>query len=158
MRNYCLLTKSYKYLIFGHRVRNPNITNVDSKVPVTGSVWIEYGPDGSPFKFDSYSLFYKSNSESIWHPIIQHATKEKRSDTLAVWDTKSLAPDNYILRLVLYHNFNDSMEAAYFGQMLPPISVKGYHLFRNRVPPISVKGYHLFRNSVPLISVKGYQC
>jgi hypothetical protein len=107
--------------IFFLRIESPNISSVDSKVPVIGSVWLETGTDGSPFKFDSYSLFYKTNTESIWHPIIEHATKEKRSDTLAVWDTKSLSPENYILRLVLYHNFNDSMEALRAVNVQPKI-------------------------------------
>lgn len=45
--------------------------------------------------------------------------------------------------------FRNSFIAGYFAQRIPPISVKGYHLFRS-------KDTTRYGESIPLISGKGY--
>src|SRR5262249_14025054 len=90
-------------------------------VPVTGSSWIDQGPDGSWMDYGSYSLFYQAQGATVWTPLVKDSAQEIRNNTFATWNTYGLATGNYVLKLVVKNNLGDSVEALKNVTLLPSI-------------------------------------
>jgi hypothetical protein len=89
------------------------------QVPVMGSAWIDWGPGGSGWmNFMNYSLYYQMQGNSSWTKIVKDSLVEIRHNALAHWNTNGRSPGNYLLKLTVKNNFNDSVEA------LKPITLK----------------------------------
>jgi hypothetical protein len=81
---------------------------VDTTVQIYGSAWIDKTPASSLMDFGCYQLFYQKSGDSLWSPISQKNTTEKRDEILAGWNTHGLSPGLYYIRLVLTDNTVDS--------------------------------------------------
>lgn len=103
-------------------IETPSLTHADSLVPVVGSVWIDQGPMGNPVDFTKYSLYYQLVGASSWTAIVVDSMQEIRHNTLGVWNTTALTAGNYLLRLVGYDNFNDSIEDYKFVVVQAPVA------------------------------------
>lgn len=106
-------------------MEQPDTSVVNSNVTLTGSAWINQGPLGNVLDFDSYSMYYQLPSQSQnWFPISVHVTSEVSHATLANWNTNTLQPGTYVLKLVLYANSGDSVEGFKIIELLPnPLDV-----------------------------------
>jgi hypothetical protein len=106
-------------------MEQPDTSVVNSNVTLTGSAWINQGPLGNTLDFDSYSMYYQLPSQSQnWFPISVHVTSEVSHTTLANWNTNTLQPGTYVLKLVLYANSGDSVEGFKIIELLPnPLGV-----------------------------------
>lgn len=106
-------------------MEQPDTSVVNSNVTLTGSAWINQGPLGNALDFDSYSMYYQLPSQSQnWFPISVHVTSEVSHTTLANWNTNTLQPGTYVLKLVLYANSGDSVEGFKIIELLPnPLGV-----------------------------------
>ncbi|MCX6292401.1 MAG: T9SS type A sorting domain-containing protein [Bacteroidetes bacterium] len=102
-------------------IAQPASAYVNSMIPVTGSAWIDQGPLGSFMDFGSYSLYYQQQGTANWNPLVIDSTTEIRNGTLGSWNTDSLSPGNYFLKLVLSNNLGDSVEAVKSVTLLPSI-------------------------------------
>lgn len=101
-------------------MEQPDTASVNAVFPLTGSAWINQGPNGNPVDFGSYSMYWQLPSVSAtWHPIITGAMAEVSHSTLALWNTNSYTPGTYILKLVLKNNFGDSVEGMKLIELLP---------------------------------------
>ncbi len=109
---------------FGN-IAQPNTAFADTFVTVTGSAWIDQGPLGSWMDFGSYKMYFQQQGNISWLPIDTNSTQEVRNATLALWDTHGLIPGNYSLRLVLFNDLGDSVEAIKSVTLLP--SVLGFN-------------------------------
>lgn len=89
----------------------PDTVFTNATIPINGSVWIDHGPDGGWMNFNRYSIYYKSAGDSVWSPILLNALNEVHHGLLANWNTSTLVPGFYALRLVSYNNLGDSIEA-----------------------------------------------
>ncbi len=95
---------------FGN-IAGPSHGAVGDVIPITGSAWIDRGPQHNIIDFRTYQMFYQRANDTIWRQITSPCSIEVRNDTLAFWNTRGLEPGNYILRLVLKNNFGDSVDA-----------------------------------------------
>lgn len=101
-------------------IEGPDTSNVNFNVPLTGSAWINQGPQGNPVDFSSYSLYYQNPIiSSTWYPIVIDSITEISHSVLANWNTNGLTPGTYILKSVLTNNFNDSVEGYRVIELLP---------------------------------------
>jgi hypothetical protein len=92
-------------------MERPSLASVESKVPIIGSVWIEKGPLNKYIEFGSYKIEYKRNSDTKWIQLAKDIKKKVNHDTIYVWNTAGLTPDQYVIRLTLFNTLGDSVEA-----------------------------------------------
>jgi hypothetical protein len=81
----------------------------DSVNAIPGKAWIDQGPEGGWMFFDHYSLYYQQTGAGQWFPLAINQTGEVHAGNLAVWNTASLPPGDYLLKLVIYNNLGDSI-------------------------------------------------
>jgi hypothetical protein len=96
---------------FGN-ISGPSQAYAGDTVPIMGSAWIDRGPDHTIYDFGQYQMFYQGFGDTLWNAIDPPSLTEVRDDTLASWDSSSLTPGNYSLRIVLKNNFGDSVDVA----------------------------------------------
>lgn len=94
----------------------------NSNVTIGGSAWIDQGPLGSWLDFGKYQLFYQLTGNTTWTAINTPAFTEVHNNTLASWNTTGLSAGNYIVKLLLYDNQNDSVEAIKNIVLLPGVT------------------------------------
>lgn len=106
-------------------MEQPDTSSVNSMIPVTGSAWIDQGPLGNPVDFSEYSMYWQLPSQSQnWFPIVQNVTSEVSHSLLGTWNTNSLQPGTYVLKLMLRANTADSVEGYKVVELLPnPLGV-----------------------------------
>lgn len=103
-------------------LNQPSGLFVDTIVTLNGSAWIDSGPDGAPFSFDSYILSCSAVSNpNLWFPIGVSSPNEVHNDFLGDWNTNGLVPGGYNLRLQTISNFGDTIEAIQPVTLLPSI-------------------------------------
>jgi hypothetical protein len=86
-------------------------TQVNNNIYISGSAWIDAGPDNSPvITFDRYKLYYCLQSDTIWS-FISKVSSEVSHSYLGTWNTASLSPGEYIIRLTIWDNEEDSLSA-----------------------------------------------
>ncbi len=101
------------------KIDGPDTSYTNMQVPVMGSAWIDWGPGGTGWmNFVNYSLYYQLQGNSTWTKIVKDSLVEIRHNALAHWNTNGRSPGNYLLKLTVKNNFNDSVEA------LKPITLK----------------------------------
>jgi len=100
-------------------IERPSVAAVNSKVPVLGSVWISKTPTSSLMNFDHYTFYYRHKETDPWIQVPGLFKKEVRHDTLIVWNTAGLVPDNYNIKIVISDNYGDSVEAVRSINLLP---------------------------------------
>jgi len=102
-------------------IAQPTTSYVDSMVAVTGSAWIDKTPISTWMDFGKHHMWYKKAADTIWTHINNFVTAEVRNNVLCTWNTHGLAAGAYNLRLVLYDNWGDSVEAVKAVTLLPAI-------------------------------------
>lgn len=79
-------------------------------INIPGSAWVDVGPYRMANDFARYELFWASNESSDWN-LITESANEMYEGTLAVWNTSGFEPGEYILRLRVIDQQNDSLVA-----------------------------------------------
>jgi hypothetical protein len=102
-------------------IEQPGTAHADSLINVTGSEWIDQGPDGGILFYQNYSLYYQLYGAGTWTPLVLDSAMEIRHNTLGVWNTTGLPGGLYILRLVVRDTYADSVEAFKAVTMLPAV-------------------------------------
>lgn len=97
-------------LAWNQKIESPSVGHVDSLLAIKGSAWIHQGPNGSWMNFVSYSLHYQLLNATGWTPIVTDSLFEVSHDTLGMWNTSGLVAGDYILKLTVKNNLNDSIE------------------------------------------------
>ena len=92
-------------------MEKPSIASINSKILISGLVWINKGPYNQNIEFGSYKLEYRRNNDTKWNLIGKNYKNEIYHDTIAIWNTQGLVADQYIVKLTLYNSFGDSVEA-----------------------------------------------
>ncbi|MBS1635343.1 MAG: T9SS type A sorting domain-containing protein [Bacteroidetes bacterium] len=102
------------------KAEGPDTTYTNMHVPVLGSAWIDWGPAGTGWMdFAKYSIYYQAPSSSAWIRIVKDSLQEIHHGTIASWNTNGLGSGNYLLKLTVKNNFNDSVEAIMPVTLLP---------------------------------------
>lgn len=97
----------------------PDTASVNMELPLSGSVWIDQGPDGNSTQFGSYSVWYQLPSQSAtWFPLVIDSAAEVRHTPLLTWNTNGRTPGTYVLKLVLKSAAGDSVEAFRVMELL----------------------------------------
>ncbi|TAL58143.1 MAG: T9SS type A sorting domain-containing protein, partial [Bacteroidetes bacterium] len=102
-------------------ISQPSTAYVDSVVPVVGSAWIDKTNVSPWMDFGSSRVWYQKTGDTIWKTVNNAVVQEIRSSTLALWNTNGLTPGSYNLRLMLFDNWGDSVEAIKSVNLLPAI-------------------------------------
>ncbi|MBK9422978.1 MAG: T9SS type A sorting domain-containing protein [Bacteroidetes bacterium] len=103
-------------------LNQPSGLFVDTIVTLNGSAWIDSGPDGAPYDFDSYILSYSAVSNpNSWIPMGISSANEVHNGFLGDWNTNGLVPGGYNLRVQTISNFGDTIEAIRQVTLLPSI-------------------------------------
>ncbi|MCD4792259.1 MAG: T9SS type A sorting domain-containing protein [Bacteroidales bacterium] len=88
-----------------------DITQVDNNINISGSAWIDAGPDNSPMiTFDRYKLYYCLQPENTW-TLIEESTSQVYQNLLSVWNTNGLNQGDYLVKLTIWDNEGDSLSA-----------------------------------------------
>ncbi len=77
----------------------PDTGNISEEISVSGSAWIDTGPE-SGVTFSRYQLWWTKNG-SDW-VLIERSEKEVEDSILGVWNTEGLAPGEYNLQLMIW--------------------------------------------------------
>ncbi|MCK4337695.1 MAG: fibronectin type III domain-containing protein [Candidatus Aminicenantes bacterium] len=103
-RLYCLnstlksLPQAYdEALVLFSKIAAPETGVVDSTIEISGSAWIEAGPE-NPAIFDHYELAWAPEGSSNW-TLIKNSAASVKDGILCLWDTTGLTPGNYRVRL-----------------------------------------------------------
>jgi hypothetical protein len=103
-------------------IAGPAVAYADSAVSITGSAWIDQGPLGSTWmSYGKYSLYYQLQGDTSWNAIVMDSAVEIRNSAFALWNTHALSANNYLLRLVVYNNLGDSVEAMKSIALIPSV-------------------------------------
>jgi hypothetical protein len=106
-------------IVFISDYRVPPEAQVGSDVAIPGTADIRNGP-AQPVGFGSYQMLYASaDSPGFWHPVGPRHAQPVNDDTLDLWDTRSLAPGGYVLRMKLKDSVGDSLEPDRFVWLNP---------------------------------------
>src|ERR1035437_4084922 len=92
-------------------IAQPTTSYVDSMISVTGSAWINKTAISTWMGFGKYRMYYKKSADTIWTHINNFVTTSVSNNLLATWNTHGLAAGAYNLRLVVYDNWGDSVDA-----------------------------------------------
>lgn len=104
-------------------IMQPSSAYVDSTVSVVGSAWIDKTSISPWMDFGKSRVWFRITGATTWSAVNNFNTVEIRNNTLAVWNTHGLVPGSYDLRLVLFDNWGDSVEAIKSVNLLPAILV-----------------------------------
>jgi hypothetical protein len=108
--------------VFISDLRIPGEAQCGSFIPITGTADIRSGPV-SPVRFASYQMFWcRPDSPASWHDIGPIHTQPVIRDTLDLWDTRSLEPGAYVLKMKLKDTLGDSIEPTR-GVYLQPAGI-----------------------------------
>lgn len=107
--------------VWYNKIEQPSTGYQNSIINIVGSSYIEKTPTSPWMDFSWYQVYYKSNNDTNWISITDKITTPVKDNTLAQWNTNSLAPDNYLIKLVLCDNTIDSnkVEAIKSINILP---------------------------------------
>lgn len=95
----------------------------DTLVPLTGSAFIDRGPASNWMDFGYYRMSYQFAGDSVWTDFTSSIPVEIRNGQLALWNTNGLNYGAYLVRLVLFDNWGDSVEAVKQIVLLPNILI-----------------------------------
>ncbi len=101
------------------RIAQPQSGLTNDVIPVTGSAWLEQGPQGSWMDFGSYSLGYRATGTGPWTLIVTDSLAEVYQGVLGNWNTTGLSPGGYELQLVVKNDLGDSVNAIVTVTLLP---------------------------------------
>lgn len=110
--------------MWNENISSPSSGFIDSVVNISGSAWIDKTFASPLMDFSYYDIYYQKENDSVWTPIVKKVHVEKRSETLATWNTHGLTAGNYVLKIVLCDNSSpdtnkfDAMKAI---SLLPKI-------------------------------------
>jgi len=111
-----------KSCIWMANIEEPASAPVNTTVPVKGSAWIDKGPLSDLMDFDHFEIYYQSvNDTTVWHQIESEFYHEVRNDVLVNWNTSGLDPGGYNLKLKIYDDLGNPMEAIRQITLLPEI-------------------------------------
>ena len=71
--------------------------------------------------YGKYSLFYQQQGDTVWNAIVLDSAVEIRNSTFGLWNTNGLAPNSYLLELVVYNSVGDSVTAIKSVALMPSI-------------------------------------
>lgn len=102
------------------KVDGPDTSYTNSVVPVIGSAWIDWASGGSGWMdFSKYSVYYQLQGSSTWTRIVKDSMMELHHAAVANWNTNGLAAGNYNIKLTVWNNYGDSVEAIQPVTLLP---------------------------------------
>ena len=104
-------------------ISQPDKAYIGDKVIFSGSAWIDKETQSLLMDFNYYRLFYQKAGDSTWTQIGGDYTNEVRNATLGTWDTQSLLPGQYNIKLALTDNTPDknTVEGIKSFNLLPEI-------------------------------------
>ncbi|MCD4731199.1 MAG: T9SS type A sorting domain-containing protein [Bacteroidales bacterium] len=88
-----------------------DIVHSGNNLDISGSAWIEAGPDNSPMiTFDRYELSYCLQSDTIWS-LIDESTSQVNHALLSTWNTTGINRGDYLVKLTIWDSEGDSLSA-----------------------------------------------
>ncbi|MBL0103080.1 MAG: T9SS type A sorting domain-containing protein [Bacteroidetes bacterium] len=99
-------------IVWNQKFTTPDTAYTDSLLNITGSAWIDQGPQGSWMDFSNYSVYFREISASSLTPLVIDSAMEIRNSTLANWNTNGLTPGLYELSLKIRNNLGDSLSST----------------------------------------------
>lgn len=106
-------------VVWYQSIDGPVTGYTDNTVNITGSVWLDQGPEGSFMDFNQYAVSYRPSGGSTWIPVITNAVSEIRHSVLCTWNTTGLSAGTYEIRLTGFNNLGDSVDAIKGITLLP---------------------------------------
>jgi hypothetical protein len=91
-------------------ISGPSEAPVGAVVPVSGSVWVDSGPEGTA-DLVAYQLLYQRVGEEELHPVGGEQVGEVHDGILGLWDTEELAAGDYLLHLRFWDTLGDTLSA-----------------------------------------------
>ncbi len=106
------------------KLEGSNIVYADSLIPLYGSVWIDKASSYFSTEMAWYELHYRQNESDPWIPISVRKYQKVYSDELCEWNTDSINPGTYFVKLTMCDNTVDSnkVEVVKAYTMLPSIA------------------------------------
>ena len=104
-------------------ISQPDKAFIGDNVILKGSAWIDKGPVSMLMDFNYYRLYYQKAGDSFWTQIGGDYTAEVRNASLGTWNTQSLQPGQYNIKIALTDNTPDknTVEAIKSLNLLPEI-------------------------------------
>ncbi len=114
------------------KIDGPDTSYTNYVVPVVGSAWIDWAPNGTGWiDFANYSLYYQLMGDTNWINIVKDSLIELHHSTLANWNTQGLTTGNYLLKLTVKNIYGDSVEAIRPITLLLPTQINATHTINN---------------------------
>ncbi len=99
--------------VFMDKIDGPDTSYTNTTFPVIGSAWIDWASGGNGWmNFAKYSVYYQLQGNTGWTRIVKDSMFEYHHAAVANWNTLGLAAGNYNLKLTVWNNFGDSVEAV----------------------------------------------
>jgi hypothetical protein len=104
-------------------IEGPADATAGENVSITGSAWIDKTPTSNMMDFGSYRLYYQLNESEEWTEIPADSLNEKRNETLGFWNTATLNPGQYIIKMVIKDNWGNTAEALKTVSLQPSFGI-----------------------------------
>ena len=115
-----------------NKIDGPDTAFTNISIPIIGSTWIDWGPQGTGWmNFSKYSVYYQSQGSAFWRKIVNDSLIEIRHNVLANWNTSGLPSGNYFLKLTSKDNFGDSIEAIKSITLFNGVTALHNHFVQN---------------------------
>lgn len=149
--------------VWYNNIERPASGYQNSVIPIIGSSYIEKSATSPLMGFSWYQLLYKKSGDTTWIPITERVFNAKKDTVIADWNTASIAPDSYQLKLVLCDNTIDSnkVEAIKAINILPSIvgisttSSDNSTFFFDATSNALVVSENLFGSTLSIYSMEG---
>jgi len=149
--------------VWYNNIERPASGYQNSVIPIIGSSYIEKSATSPLMGFSWYQLLYKKSSDTTWIPITERVFNAAKDTVIAEWNTSSVTPDSYQLKLVLCDNTIDSnkVEAIKAINILPAIvgisttSSNQSTFFFDAASNALVVSDNLFGSTLSIYSVEG---
>jgi hypothetical protein len=104
-------------------IEGPSDAIAGDIVSITGSAWIDKTPTSNMMDFGSYRLYYQLSESGGWTEIPVDSLDEKRNEILGTWNTTGLPPGQYLIRLVIRDNWDNTAEAVKSISLQPSFGI-----------------------------------
>jgi len=108
-------------VIWMANISDPGSAYQNSIVPIVGSAWIDKGNQSELMDFGYYVISYQKDGDTTWQMIGDTNYLEIRDDVLINWNTQSVEPGAYYLKLDLWDNWDNGATATSGFTLLPDL-------------------------------------
>lgn len=108
-------------VIWMANISGPGSGYQNSLVPIEGSAWIDKGNQSELMDFGYYVMFYQKDGDTTWQMIGDTNYLEVRDDILINWNTQSVEPGAYYLKMDLWDNWGNGATATTGFTLLPDL-------------------------------------